>query len=182
MPDNETDLIARARLGDNAAFETLALQYRDRLFGIAANVCAAMPSETEDVAQEAMLSAFTHIKTFKANSAFSTWLYRIAANKCFDRIRRAKIRGWTELPEDNQKGHPAGASANEDAIKNELSRAVNAALSALPLDYRLAVTLCDIEGLPNAEAAARLNITLAALKARLHRGRALLKEQLRNSA
>lgn len=174
MPQNETELLAQARNGDPAAFEQLAVLYRDRLAGIAASVCATMPSESDDVAQEAMLSAFTHIKAFKANATFGTWLYRIAANKCLDKMRRAKTRATTELTDD----FPSADSAETEAAKLSLSRDVNAALAVLPAPYRLAVTLCDIEGLTAPVAAKQLGITVAALKSRLHRARAILKTQL----
>ena len=174
----EDELVARARAGDNKAFEALVLKYKDRLYGIASSVCARMPSETQDVAQETFISALKNINSFKANAAFSTWLYRIAANNCWQRFRRVKAEALSEMPDEKSKGHPARSCVNENALKNELSHAVNKALASLPADYRLAITLCDIEGLSNAEAAGRIKISLAALKTRLHRARGLLKKQL----
>ena len=72
------------------------------------------------------------------------------------------------------------ASAGETALKNELARAVSSALAGLPADYRVVITLCDIEGLPNSEAAAMMKISLPALKSKLHRARLQLKEQLKD--
>ena len=175
---NEGELVARARAGDNKAFEALVLKYKDRLYGIASSVCARMPSEAQDVAQETFISALKNINSFKANAAFGTWLYRIAANNCWQRFRKVKAEALSEMPDEKSKGHPSRSCVNENALKNELSRAVNKALASLPPDYRLAVTLCDIEGLSNAEAAGRIKISLAALKTRLHRARGLLKNQL----
>lgn len=176
--DTEAALIKRARAGDNKAFEALVFRYKDRLYGIASSVCVRMPSETEDVAQETFLSALKNIGSFKANAAFSTWLYRIAANNCWHRFRKARSEALSELPDEKSKGHPSRSCVNENVLKNELSRAVSKALASLPPGYRLAVTLCDIEGLSNAEAAARAKVSLMALKSRLHRGRLLLKQQL----
>jgi len=176
--DKESSLITRAQAGDTKAFETLVLKYKDRLYGIASSVCARMPSETDDVAQETFVSALKHINSFKANAAFGTWLYRIAANNCWQRFRKVKTEARSEMPDENSKGHPSGACVNENALKNELSRAVSKALASLPPDYRIAITLCDIEGLSNAEAAGRIKVSLAALKTRLHRARNLLKKQL----
>ncbi|NLO90983.1 MAG: sigma-70 family RNA polymerase sigma factor [Elusimicrobia bacterium] len=178
MADSENALIGRARKGDEKAFAQLVSNYRDRLYSIASSVCSSMPSEAEDVAQETFISAMKHISSFKANAAFSTWLYRIAANNCWQRMRGGKASRMAELPADTSKSHPRQPSAAENAIKDELSRAVNEALSELPAEYRMAVTLCDIEGLPNAEAAGKLGLSLPALKSRLHRGRALMKKQL----
>lgn len=176
--ETENSLIEKARAGDSRAFEALVFKYKDRLYGIASNVCVRMPSETEDVAQETFLSALKSINTFKANAAFSTWLYRIAANNCWQRFRKVKAEALSEMPDERSKGHPSRSCVNENALKNELSRAVSKALASLPADYRVAVTLCDIEGLSNAEAAARMKVSVAALKARLHRARLLLKKQL----
>lgn len=175
---NEGKLIARARTGDNKAFEALVLNYKDRLYGIASSVCARMPSEAQDVAQETFISALKHITSFKANAAFGTWLYRIAANNCWQRFRKVKAEALSEMPAENKKGHPSRSCVNENALKNELSRAVSKALASLPADHRIAITLCDIEGLSNAEAAGRVKISLPAMKARLHRARLLLKKQL----
>ncbi len=176
--DKEKTLIARAQGGDNKAFEALVLKYKDRLYGIASSVCARMPSEAQDVAQETFISALKHITSFKANAAFSTWLYRIAANNCWQRFRKVKAEALSEMPAENKKGHPSRSCVNENALKNELSRAVSKAMASLPADYRIAITFSDIEGLSNAEAAGRIKVSVAALKTRLHRARGLLKKQL----
>ena len=176
--DTENSLIAKARAGDGKAFEALVFKYKDRLYGIASSVCVRMPSEADDVAQETFLSALKNIDSFKANAAFSTWLYRIAANNCWQRFRKVRSEALSEMPDERSKGHPSRSCVNENALKNELSRAVSKALASLPADYRVAVTLCDIEGLSNAEAAGRMKVSVAALKARLHRARLLLKKHL----
>jgi RNA polymerase sigma-70 factor (ECF subfamily) len=176
--DKESSLITRAQAGDAKAFETLVLKYKDRLYGIASSVCARMPSETDDVAQETFVSALKHINSFKANAAFGTWLYRIAANNCWQRFRKVQTEARSEMPDEHSKGHPSRSCVNENVLKNELSMAVSKALASLPPDYRIAITLCDIEGLSNAEAAGRIKVSLAALKTRLHRARNLLKKQL----
>ncbi len=176
----EKVLLVRAREGDRKAFEALVLKYRERLYGIASSVCARMPSEAQDVAQETFISALKNISSFKSNAAFGTWLYRIAANNCWQRFRRGRSRAASDIPGDKSRAHPSGASAGETALKNELARAVSSALAGLPADYRVVITLCDIEGLPNSEAAAVMKISLPALKSKLHRARLLLKEQLKD--
>lgn len=176
--DEEKELVARASRGDEKAFEELVLRYRDRLYAIASGVCARMPSEAEDVAQETFIAALKNIGTFRSNAAFSTWLYRIAANNCWQRFRKAKSEARADLPSENEKGHPSRSCVNENVLKNELSRAVSRALSSLPPEQRMAVTLCDIEGMTGADAARRAGVSLPALKARLHRARLALKKQL----
>ena len=179
MSEEEQNLIMLARAGDNKAFETLVLKYKDRLYGIASSVCARMPAEADDVVQETFVSAMKNMNSFKANAAFSTWLYRIAANNCWQRFRKVKTESRSEMPTEKSKGHPSRSCVTENSLKNELSRAVTKALAGLPPDYRIAVTLCDIEGLSNAEAAGRMTSSVPALKARLHRARILLKKQLK---
>ena len=178
--DEEKLLVERAREGDKQAFESLVLKYKDRLYGIASSVCARMPSEAQDVAQETFISALKNIGSFKANAAFGTWLYRIAANNCWQRFRRVRARPFSDIPGDRSGKHPSGASAGDTALKNELGRAVSAALAGLPTDYRIIITLCDIEGLSNSEAASVMKISLPALKSKLHRARLLLKAQLKD--
>lgn len=178
--ETEAQLVARAKDGDEKALSSLVTKYKDRLFGIASGLCVRMPSETEDVAQEALLSALKNIKTFKANAAFSTWLYRIAANNCWQRMRSAKRHPSEELPDENSKNHPSTSCVNENAIKNELSQAVSKALNTLPPQQRMAIMLCDIEDLQLAQAAKQMGITLPALKSRLHRARQALTKQLKD--
>ena len=86
-------------------------------------------------------------------------------------MRKVKSERLSPLPDENSSDHPSRSCVNENAVKDELSAAVSRALSSLPAPYRLAVTLCDIEGRKNSEAAAMLGLSLPALKARLHRGR-----------
>jgi RNA polymerase sigma-70 factor (ECF subfamily) len=176
--EDENVLVVRAKKGDEKAFAALVARYKDRLFGIASSVCARMPSEADDVAQETFIAAFKNISSFKANAAFSTWLYRIAANNCWQRLRKAKTGAHEQIPDEHSKGHPARSCVNENVLKNELSREVAKALSALPPEQRLAVTLCDIEGLSLAGAAARMKVSLPAFKSRLRRARLMLKKQL----
>jgi len=177
---DEKELVEKARSGDAKAFEALVLLHKDRLYGIAAAVCAGMPSEAQDVAQESFISAFKNIGSFRANAAFGTWLYRIAANNCWQRFRKAGTEARSEIPGDKSKGHPSRSCVSENALKNELSAAVSAALASLPGDYRMAVMLCDIEGLSNSASASRMEISLPAFKAKLHRARLLLKKQLKD--
>jgi len=178
--ETEAQLVTRARSGDEKAFSALVTKYRDRLFGMASGLCSRMPSEAEDVAQESFIAALKNIKSFKANSAFSTWLYRIAANNCWQRMRSAKRHPSEELPDETSKDHPSSSCVNENAVKNELSQAVSKALYTLPPEQRMAIMLCDIEDLPLSQAAAKMDITLPALKSRLHRARIALTKQLKD--
>ncbi|MEF3279852.1 MAG: RNA polymerase sigma factor [Elusimicrobiota bacterium] len=178
---DEKELIKLSQAGDKNAFEVLVLRYKDRLYNIASSVCLKIPSEAQDVVQETFISAMKNITSFKYNSTFGTWLYRIAVNNCWQKFRKLKneIRLVTE--ENNiKKEHINHSCVTENIIKAELSKAVISALTKLPSNYRIAIMLSDIEGLSDAESADKLKISIGALKSRLHRARKMLKEQLKN--
>ncbi|HNW43853.1 MAG TPA: sigma-70 family RNA polymerase sigma factor [Elusimicrobiales bacterium] len=173
MEKDEAELVEKARSGDTASFEALVKKYQDKIYGLAQHVCLGLKAETDDVYQETFISAFKNITKFKGGSGFGTWLYRIAANNCWMKFRKKKseklvsledVRGLEDLP---QVDHVA---------RKELSESVAKALSRLSVDYRLAITLADIQGLSMEEAAKVLKITVPAFKTRLFRARAALKK------
>ncbi len=139
--------------------------------------------DAEDVTQEAFLSAYKAWDNFRGGSAVSTWLYRIAVNACLMRLRKEKrartmtdrsnrefdVVDWTPDPTIGPEGQAVNAE-----LRNEIARAI----AELPPDLRAAVVLRDVEELSNTEAADALNISVASLKARLHRGRVALRTRL----
>jgi RNA polymerase sigma-70 factor (ECF subfamily) len=175
--DDETGLIARARAGDQAAFGVLterhSAQVRRVLYRITRDHDAA-----QDALQEALTRAWLSIGQFEGRSRFSTWLTRIAINQAYDSLRPARPQ-LLEL--DDQVGQRVPGWGNQpDAIfeSREFLMAIDQALGELPLDYRTAVMLRDVEGLSAAETAEILGIGERALKSRLHRGRMALRAQL----
>lgn len=183
----ERELIERSKSGDVPAFERLIRRYEDKIFRLSSSVCAGLPAEAEDVYQETFLTAFKNIPRFRGDSGLGTWLYRIASNLCFMRFRKKKSRPEVPLldrPHSHEEGRPAHefrdwAGTPEDAAKKrELRETVSKALSELPVDYRLVLTLRDIERLSNEETARVLKLTVAAVKSRLHRGRLFLRDKL----
>jgi RNA polymerase sigma-70 factor (ECF subfamily) len=165
----EKELIEKAKSGDIKSFEKLVKRYKDKIYSIAGYICLGAPSETDDVYQETFITAFKKIKKFKGNSKFSTWLYRIAANNCWMKFRKRKKESLVSL--DDIKN----ISDHQDHLKKELSREVLKALEQLPLNYRMAVTLVDMENMSMNEAANVLKISVGALKSRLFRARKLLR-------
>ncbi len=181
----ESELIERSKAGDVEAFSQLIRNYENKIFSLAHHVCAGMPSDAEDVYQETFLSAFKNIKGFKNRSNLGTWLYRIAANLCWVRFRKKKREpvvsildrhrtDENEVPWEFKDWFP---NPEEVSRKKELQEAVVKALSELPSDYRLVVTLRDIEGLSAEETAKILKLSIPAVKSRLHRGRIYLRER-----
>lgn len=170
-------LVSRAQAGDHAAFDELAGRYETRLrrvlFRITRNCDAAY-----DAVQEALMRAWTNIGRFEGRSQFFTWLTRIGINEAFRGVRRP----WEEsLDADDRVGERIadwGNQPDELFQSREFLAAVDRALGELPLDYRTAVTLRDVEGMSGAEAAEALGIGERALKSRLHRGRMALRAKL----
>ena len=177
MADGEAALIARSRSGDHAAFEALVRRYEDRMYRLVRSVCGSAPAEADDVYQDTFLTAYKKLSSFQGRSELGTWLYRVAANLCFMRLRAKQTRpGSVSL---GAMDPPDPLPGPEEAVrKKELSAAVARALGALPPDQRLVVTLRDLEGLSAAETARSLGLSVPAVKSRLHRGRLALRRSL----
>lgn len=176
--DIDAELIERFRAGDTHAFELLMEAHQDRIFG----VCLRMLRDREaalDATQETFITVFRKVDSFAGRSAFSTWLYRVAVNTCYDHLRRSKRRHADPLPDHLD---PADATAN-DPFEATLDRPGLAdALAQLPPEFRMAVILVDAEDLPIAEAAELLGVPSGTIKSRVFRGRRMLAEILGNQS
>ena len=181
----ERDLIEQSRNGDAEAFSRLIARYEDRIFRLAKHVCVGLSADADDVYQETFLTAFKKLKSFRGDAELGTWLYRIASNLCLMRRRKKKSEPFVPLldrPHDHGDA-PAHQfrdwlpTPEEAASKKELVRKVSGALAKLPMDYRLVVTLRDVEGLSAEETAKILKLSVAAVKSRLHRGRLFLRDE-----
>jgi RNA polymerase sigma-70 factor (ECF subfamily) len=160
------------------AFEQLVRIHADRLCAVVLRLCAG-PHEAEEVTQEAFLRAWRAIDRFDGRSQFFTWLYRIGVNEAKRRAERGG-RKLRTVPLEEFSGEPPDLKegpeprAESSAVRAELERSVR----ALPLDYRAPLVLRDIEGLSTREAAEILGLSEAALKSRLHRARASVRDTL----
>jgi RNA polymerase sigma-70 factor (ECF subfamily) len=137
--------------------------------------------EAEDALQDAFLKAFQHLPTFEARSRFSTWLVRIAINTGLQRLRSRKE--FDSLDEDSEEFRPRNIQAWTDSpedyySREELRRLVEKEVMKLPLKYRVALMLRDLEELSTEEAAAALGLSVPGLKARVLRGRLMLRESM----
>lgn len=170
--------MARAQAGENGAFEELARRYSPRLRGVLVRITRE-PEAAQDALQEALLRAWQNIDHFQARSSFFTWLTRIGINEAYRTLRRADTT--TVLPLDDAVGEriPAWGNQPEEVFASrEFLAAIDVALARLPLDYREAVVLRDVEGLSTTESAEVLGLGERALKSRLHRGRMALRREL----
>lgn len=181
----ERELIERSRNGDAEAFSRLIGRYEDRIYRLAKTVCTGLSAEADDVYQDTFLTAFKKLKSFRGDSELGTWLYRIASNLCLMRRRKKSSEPFVPLldREHDHDGAPAhqfrdwSPTPEEAARKKELVEKVSGALAKLPMDYRLVLTLRDVEGLSAEETAKILKLSIPAVKSRLHRGRLFLRDE-----
>ncbi len=163
-------------------FESVVEKYMGFVYGIAYRMMGNNAADAEDATQDAFLSAFRAFDRFRGEAQVSTWLYRITVNACLMRLRKEKkSRMLTETgyEEHETVNWAEGFESPERAAMNaELRERLNEGVSRLTPDLRAAVVLRDVQGLSNRETAEVLNITVSALKARLHRGRVLLRKFL----
>ncbi|MBU1865632.1 MAG: sigma-70 family RNA polymerase sigma factor [Actinobacteria bacterium] len=174
--DQDAALIERYLAGDTAAFDDLMRAHQDRVFG----VCLRMLRDRDaalDATQETFVTVFRKADRFAGRSAFSTWLYRVAVNTCYDAARTAKRRRTEQLPEASD---PADPRAGDDLAAVELRPDLEAALNSLPEEFRSAVVLSDLEGLALQTIADILEVPVGTVKSRVFRGRKLLAGILGN--
>jgi RNA polymerase sigma-70 factor, ECF subfamily len=185
-------LLRRLRDRDERAFKDMVEQYQDRVFNLLFRMIGVR-EEAEDLAQEVFVTVFKSIDQFRGDSKFSTWLYRVAANHCKNRIKylaRRHDRATSALDELAEResvaqgGGPiaAGRIDRPDAVLEgaERDRVVQEAIAALDEDHRLVVVLRDIEELSYEEIVVITGLPEGTVKSRLHRARLALKEKLAN--
>ena len=176
-------LIQRIVAGERDAYATLVRAHQARLL----RLCVSLLGDAvfaEDAAQEIFFKAYQALPSFRGQSAFSTWLYRIAANHCLDLLRkrrRERTESWEQLVDES--GEPwleSRAQLHDPATALATTEMVQQVLAQLSPEYRLIVTLREVEGLSYHELAGVLHCSLDAVKARLRRARLALLERLRH--
>ena len=175
---DQTRLIQDAQQGDLDAFNRLVLAYQDMLYNQAYRVMGE-PFAADDAVQEAFISAYRKIKSYRGGS-FKAWLLRIVTNACYDELRRRKRRPTTPLepvdPYEETVESPhwiadPGETPEDFAARAELGKAIQDCLDHLSPDFRVVVTLVDIQGMDYAEAAQVVSKPLGTIKSRLARAR-----------
>lgn len=176
---DDLPLVQAARRGDSAAFGQLVRKYQDRLASSLLYVCGSH-QEAEDVAQEAFVQAFVKLESFAGDSAFYTWLYRIAMNAAIS--RRRKRRGAESVEETREQTgrepQDGGEQAEERLLREERAVLVRRALGLLSDEHRAILVLREVEGCDYDQIAAILGLPVGTVRSRLHRARLQLKEQL----
>ena len=163
---------------DSMDFDALVEKHSSFVYNVAYRMMGN-PEDAEDVVQDAFLSAYRAWDRFRGESRVTTWLYRITMNAALMRLRKTKrARALTNTGLDDMDVVDWNASPDRDAVNAELKEKLQEGIDRLDPDLRTAVILRDVEGLSSGEAAEVLEISVAALKSRLHRARVLLRKYL----
>ncbi len=178
---SDEELVRLAQRGDSRAFDELVERYRDKVYRLSFKILRHEEDAAESL-QDAFLSAFRGLKNFKAESTFSTWLYRIATNAALMKYRRRRA-GHVSLEQSqgsNESAEPLqlrdwSALPVDDLLNDELREVMQQGIDHLPEDLRTVFLLRDIEELSNAQTAESLELSVPAVKSRLHRARLALR-------
>ena len=185
-PADDAVLLAAARRGDLSAFNGLVLRHQRTVYSVCARTLSS-PDDAADATQEAFLSAYRSLTTFRgAAEGFRPWLLRIAVNGCYDVLRRRRRHPSESLdeirddPDDGPRQAPPDPNPlpDERALTDETRRQIEAGLATLAPDQRLTVVLCDVQGLSYEEAADVMGVEIGTVKSRLSRARVRLREYL----
>jgi RNA polymerase sigma-70 factor, ECF subfamily len=186
--DVDADLVEALRRDDPDAAERLVERFGNRVYRLARRITGSN-EDAEEVAQDALWTAARKISTFRGESVFGSWLYRIAANAANEkaRARYSRVREVAlddVLPGfDGERRHLEPIAdwserVDERALTTELLEVLERAIDGLPTDYRTALVMHDVEGLSNSDIAQTLAISLPAVKSRVHRSRLWVRRQL----
>jgi RNA polymerase sigma-70 factor (ECF subfamily) len=180
----DDELVRIAQGGENRAFDELVRRYQDKVYRLSYKILRHEDDAAEAL-QDAFLSAYRGLRNFKAESTFSTWLYRIATNASLMKYRKRRD-GHVSLDQSqstNEDAEPLqladwAAQPPEELLTAETRQVMAEGIERLPEELRTVFVLRDIEELSNAEVAEILGLSVAAVKSRLHRGRIQLRERL----
>ncbi|HEY5803889.1 MAG TPA: sigma-70 family RNA polymerase sigma factor [Lysobacter sp.] len=174
---DERGLVAAAARGEVRAFESLYRRHAGRVHGVIARLVGNQGARAEDLTQEAFVRAWQALPAFRFESAFSTWLHRLAVNTALMEMRSRRSRPQDDGDSDEEVFDLLGSTdsaGHTTALSMDLERAV----ATLPPRARAVLVLYDVEGWKHEEIAAELGMAVGSSKAQLHRARGLLRERL----
>jgi RNA polymerase sigma-70 factor, ECF subfamily len=167
---SDDELVRRFQQGQEQAFVELMRRHERRVYNLAYRMLGH-PEEARDATQETFLSCFRHLRRFRGDAAFTTWLHRIAVNVCYDGLRK---RTATATPTDVREPIPAPDHADAAAASVDVQQA----LLAVPPEFRAVLIMHEVQDLAVADIAHATDIPVGTVKSRLHRGRVALARAL----
>nr|WP_269446643.1 RNA polymerase sigma factor RpoE [Ferrovum sp. PN-J185] len=184
--DIDQQLVERAQMGDKRAFEMLVVKYQRKLSRLISRLVRD-PGEVEDVTQESFIKAYRALASFRGDSAFYTWLYRIGVNTAKNYLVSMGRRAPTSTLIDNDEAESYGESdllkdvntPEAELMSRQIAETVNNSMDALPDELRTAIRLREIEGLSYEEIASIMNCPIGTVRSRIFRAREAIAEKLR---
>lgn len=180
----EQELVARAKAGDDRAFEQLMLDNQSRVYNLTLRMTGD-PDDALDLAQAAFLNAWKGLKFFKGDSSFSTWVYRLATNACLDHLRKQKRRQnvWLPQPVDGETDAPPDVPDERyrpDTVLEQRERlnALRQGLALLSEEHRQVLVMRELDGLSYQEIGGLLDLEAGTVKSRIARARLALRKIL----
>lgn len=175
--EQEADIVRKVLGGDANAFETLVLEYEKNVYNIALRM-TGNSEDAADMTQEAFIKAYNSLQSFRGDSKFSVWLYRIVSNVCLDFLRSKNRRPTVSLSVEDDDGEDAQLDVADESqspellLDRKLTRdSVRRGLDSLPPDYRQILLLREIQGLSYDEIAQALSLEVGTVKSRIFRAR-----------
>jgi len=184
----DEELIERCQRGELDAYESLVNRYRQKVFGLAHSMLRN-EHDAMDLAQETFIRAWQAIRSFKRNSSFYTWLYRITTNLCIDHVRKRERRPESSyeetFPPDRDADAPEPASKSalpiDELARKELAQQIDQALLELSPEHRAVIQLREFEGLEYADIAVAVGCSVGTVMSRLHYARKHLQKLLKEA-
>ena len=184
--DVDAELVARVKAGDKKAFDLLVLKYQRKIMRLLSRMIRDQ-AEVEDVAQEAFIKAYRALPQFRGDSAFYTWLYRIAINTARNWLASNSRRPSTPSSYENEDGETFDEMDNltdnttpeSELASRQIAQTVNKAIEDLPEDLRTAIVLREIEGMGYEDIAQSMNCPIGTVRSRIFRAREAIATKLR---
>jgi len=172
---DDAQLVRQCQQGDLNAFRELYELHKRRIYNIAYRI-HGNHDDAQDAVQDAFVTIYKKINSYRGQAAFSTWIYRIVVNICLNKIRRSKIsdRNWVELSEAENLADHARFDLNKP-----IELILEEEIKALPPGYRTVFVLREVEGFSHEEISRMLNISVGTSKSQLHRAKRLLQQRLK---
>lgn len=181
---SDSEIISKLRAGDTSGYAELVERYSDKVNNLALRI-TRNEEDAEEILQDVFITVYRKIDKFEGKSAFSSWLYRITVNTAFMKLRKRKKHASLSLEDSNAVAKNPWARSRSDvsdvsymSSRHELRSMLECAISRLPEEYRVIFILRDVDGLSNQEVGELMDLSVPAVKSRLHRSRLMLRKRL----